>query len=84
MCLYFHLCSVICLWDSLLYAKTLEINKSKRYMKEKVSSTTKDAPQFIGSEYFHEVYGINVQLALAGDDARFFRVSFQLTVLARI
>ena len=33
---------------------------------------------------FHEEYGINAQLALRGNDVRFYRVSFQLTVLARI
>ncbi len=33
---------------------------------------------------FPEEYGINVQLALRGNDVRFYRVSFQLSVLARI
>lgn len=70
--------------DAVAVASLASIYFRETAARDKVGFSVNSARPAPPSGDFPEEYGINTQLALLGNDARFYRVSFQLTVHVRM
>jgi hypothetical protein len=70
--------------DAVAVASLASIHFRETIRRDRVGFAVNSVRPSPPSGDFHEEYGINVSLALIGNDVRLYRVSFQLTVLARI